>query len=227
MKRFFYITAVFLLIVACGADPIPVPEAAVLQGPENLNTCTTASSVNSTQSRVTLSWLEANNAESYDVIVRNETTGVELSNNDIIIFETSFVLDKGAPFSWWVISKSAATSETTKSSVWSFYLEGVETPTYIPFPASLLEPANEAVVDLASSTSYTFEWQGNDLDDDIDYYDLRLGTDANNLATVASNISGTSTSATLQSGATYYWQVITVDSQGSSSESVVGAFTTL
>lgn len=226
MKKISLTLILLSFLSACGEDPIPSPEAAKLQSPDNLNTCTTAQSVNSLQSRVTFSWLEANNTETYDVVVRNQTTGIEQSNNGIITFETSFVLDKGAPYSWWVNSKSTVSTDVTKSSVWSFYIEGIETSTYIPFPATLLDPAMDAALDLSNSQNYTFEWQGNDLDDDIDYYTLQLGTDANNLSTVAGNISGMTTDVTLQAGSTYFWQIITVDLEGSSSTSQMGTFTT-
>ena len=227
MKRFSFTLVLLVLIFACGSDPIPAPGAVVLQAPENLNTCTTAQSTNSSQSRVTFSWVEANNTDSYDLVVRNETTGQETSNNEVIIFESSMVLNKGAAYSWWVNSKSEASTEITKSTVWSFYLEGTETPSYIPFPAFLVDPAENQTIDISGSQNYTFEWQGNDLDSDIDYFSLRLGTDANDLTTVASNINGSTTSVTLQPATTYFWQVITVDSEGSSSASEIGVFSTL
>lgn len=227
MTKQLFSIAIIATILSCGPDPIPVPEAAVLVSPENANTCTTAQSVNSGQSRVTFTWLEANNTETYDIVVRNGITGAEQRGSDIITFETNFVLDKGAPYSWSVTSKSTATTETSQSTTWQFYLEGVETPSYVPFPALLVAPAQDANVDLSSNTSYTFQWEGSDLDDDIIHYNLKLGTSSDALNTVAESVSGNSTDVTLVPSTSYYWQVETVDSQGSISLSVVSTFTTL
>lgn len=227
MKKRIFSIAIIATILSCGPDPIPIPEAAILVSPENANTCTTAQSVNSDQSRVTFSWLEANNTETYDIVVINGITGAEQRGTDIVALETSFVLDKGAPYSWGVVSKSSATAETTQSDTWQFYLEGVETPSYVPFPAQLVAPAEGDSLDLSSDTSYTFQWVGSDLDDDIVHYNLKLGPSSDALNTVAESVNGNSTTVTLVPSTTYYWQVETVDAQGSVSVSVVNSFTTL
>ena len=53
-----------------------------------------------------------------------------------------------------------------KSESWNFYLEGSLQSSYIPFPAKIISPNNQSVVNL-SSGKIILSWEGIDLDNDI------------------------------------------------------------
>ena len=56
------------------------------------------------------------------------------------------ILTSGAPYQWYVISKSSLTLEEGKSSIWHFYLEGNPQASHFPFPAILVAPSDELIV---------------------------------------------------------------------------------
>ena len=132
----------------------------------------------------------------------------------------------GAPYHWFIRSKSSLTPVSTKSESWQFYLEGDSTTSHFPFPAILLAPANTITVSLSNENNFLFQWEGNDLDDDIVSYDLYLGTEANQLMLEQEGILGMQTTVELISAETYYWQIISFDNQQNKSESAVFEFQT-
>ena len=77
-----------------------------------------------------------------------------------------------------------------------------------------------------SNNTITFEWEGIDLDNDIDHYDLYLGIEKETILVLAENITQGKSKQQLESGTNYFWQIITVDREGNSSKSLVGEFTT-
>ena len=76
MKIKFYFL-VLLIIVACKKEEAIVPDAPLLIGPENNNSCTTAIVINEAESQVTFSWQTALNADEYELVVRDIETNTE------------------------------------------------------------------------------------------------------------------------------------------------------
>ena len=111
----------------------------------------------------------------------------------------------------------------TKSEVWSFYIEGIEQQTHIPFPAQLKTPLEGQIV-ISSSGQINLEWLGSDLDNDIAYYQIYLGTNPNRLQLFQDNLSIPNYSVNLSVDETYYWKIVTVDRNGNKSESVIQTF---
>ena len=70
------------------------------------------------------------------------------------------------------------------------------------------------------------QWTGSDLDDDIAYYQVYIGTDAAQMSLVQDNQITSSYSALLDVGQTYFWQIITIDQRGNKSQSAIKSFTT-
>ena len=224
-NNFFIVSALFVILLSCGGggdEPTPVPEppvAATLIAPANNEACLNGVSVNSTQSTVTFSWSASKNTDSYSVVVKNLNSSQSTTYNTTAV-DIDITLTKGEPYSWHVISKSGAVSQTAESSTWKFYLAGDGIVSYAPFPAGIVHPVPGSTV---NGTSTYLQWQGSDVDNDIVSYEVFLDE------TDATTSKGTTASTKLEnvavsSGKTYYWKVITTDSEGNTSDSGVFTF---
>ena len=226
MKRRFQKTAsivIAVLLCKCSKPSILEPDSALLTTPENSNTCVPLSTTAS-QGVINFGWEEAQNTDSYEVFVRNSITQTE-QKKSADLTSTTFTLDRGAPYSWWVVSSSDASAVDTKSKVWSFYLEGIQQVTFLPFSAQLNNPQDEQEV-MLSSGEINLQWTGSDLDNDIAYYQVYIGTGAAQMSLVQDNQITSSYSALLDVGQTYFWQIITIDQRGNKSQSAIQSFTT-
>ena len=226
MKRRFQKTAsivIAVLLCTCSKSSIPEPDSALLTTPENRNTCVPLSTT-ATQGVVNFGWEEAQNTDSYEVFVRNNITQTE-KRKSADLTSTTITLDRGAPYSWWVVSSSEASPVNTKSEVWTFYLEALQQVTFLPFSAQLNNPQDEQEVTL-SSGEVNLQWTASDLDNDIAYYQVYVGTVAAQMSLVQDNQIISSYSALLDVGQTYFWQIITIDQRGNKSQSAIQSFTT-
>ena len=147
-----------ILIWSCGSEPIPEPQATVLIAPADLNECTTALVLSETERQVKFQWTLALNTDSYELVVVNTLTNARYEKTSSLLTE-SIVLTSGASYRWYVNSKSLFSSAVGKSSVRQFYLEGSQDESYLPFPAVLLRPENQSIVDLESSGDFLFDWK--------------------------------------------------------------------
>ena len=204
-----------------GSTPQP-PGKATLTAPANNKVCETGTSISDTQSNVDFSWSASANTSTYDLKIINLEANTVINKNGLTTTNTTVALNKGAPYSWQITSKNSQTTQTAASDTWKFYLAGASGETsYAPFPADLLTPKSESSV---SSGSIKFEWEGSDADsDDSLTYDLYLDTSNPPANKVKTNLSSNSTNVTLDAG-TYYWKIVTKDSQGSNSDSGVSMF---
>ena len=222
----------FLLIIGCSKDSIPDPSPVVLLAPINGDNCETAIPINLTESKVNFSWIKSENTDKYELIIKNmaknKTYINELNDSDTenenIYYDV--LLLNGDTYSWYVISKSINSSVSTKSDVWQFYLEGNVEPNYIPQPSNLIYPENESTLSLDNSDLIQFTWSSKDLDTNIDYYHFYLGLEIDNLTKIGEEIKETSYEQKLETNKTYYWKVVTFDTQGNSSNSSTNKFYT-
>ena len=219
--------AFFLLsfFFSCGPDPIPLPEPSLLLAPSNLNTCNSATRINDLERQVRFQWTATLNTESYNLVVQNTLTGEQQTITTYLLTE-SIVLTSGTPYQWYVISKSSLTLAEGKSSIWHFYLEGNPQESHFPFPAILLVPSDELIVSLNASNAFTFEWEGNDLDNDIQRYDFYLGTSSSSLNKEREAITSQQVTLVLIPNTIYFWQIISKDLQGNQSTSEIYQFQT-
>ena len=218
----FFLLSVFF---SCGPDPIPVPEPSLLLAPSNLNTCNSATRINNLERQVRFQWTATLNTESYNLVVQNTLTGEQQTITTSLLTE-SIVLTSGTPYQWYVISKSSLTLAEGKSSIWHFYLEGNPQESHFPFPAILLVPSDELIVSLNASNAFTFEWEGNDLDNDIQRYDFYLGTSSSSLNKEREAITSQQVTLVLIPNTIYFWQIISKDLQGNQSTSEIYQFQT-
>lgn len=212
------------VLLSCGSDPIPAPQAAQLVSPAHLEACTTATPATTTQSVVNFNWQDAADTDSYELIIENLVSQARIER-EFVVSEASIGLDRGVSYRWWVRSLSDASSETATSEKWAFYLEGEAQVNHIPFPATLNFPEEASQITLQDGR-VEFRWQGADLDNDIDLYTLRLGSEEDNLSDLATELTDTRYSTSLESSQRYYWQIVTIDREGNQSYSKIQGFQT-
>lgn len=222
MKKISIILIV-LITLGCSKDNggNPNPVATSLIFPDNNQECNQGVDVSGTnQSTVTFRWSVSVNTDSYDVVVKNleaQTTSTHTSLTN----ELPIAIEKGTPYSWYVISKKTDIIETAQSSIWKFYNAGDPVETYAPFPADLVSPTMGSI--LTGVTSQTLSWTGGDIDNDIVSYDVYFDT-TSPPTMLDGNTTSTTIDVTVSASNTYYWRVVTKDSQGNSSQSEIFEF---
>ena len=223
MKKYLYVLPLMMLL-ACGGKsgggdtpppppPAAAPTAATLKTPAQNSECLDGENVE-------FSWNASENTDSYTIVVKNLLTTSQISQTTTSTSVT-IKLELGQPYSWFITSSSSTSTQTASSTKWKFYLKGEPTSNYAPFPADLITPKSESSV---NSGSVKFEWNGSDVDED-DSLTFDLYVDTNNPPTnkVKTNLSSSTTNVTLDAG-TYYWKIVTKDSQGSNSDSGLAMF---
>ena len=224
--RKLVIPVIACFILGCGKDDPKPPSAATLVFPLQDSECTTGVDVGANTSEVEFQWQQAANTETYELRVTHlieSTTITRTTTNTSSIVP----LEKGAPYSWFVISKNTATMEEPASTTWRFYNAGSE-ETYAPFPATILSPASGATVARDTNGEVSLQWSGTDVDNDIANYEVYLST-ADPPATLVGSpsVSVTQLSIAVDANTIYYWKVITRDREGNTSDSGVYSFRAL
>ncbi len=224
MRNWTIVVVIGLLLGCGGGDdgPPPSPEGAVLVFPFQNSECTTGVDLTEALSQVTFEWQPANNTDNYTLTVINLLTNIPQT---ISTSSTSAALsiEKGAPFSWSVLSTNNESDETATSESWLFYNAGSQT-TYAPFPAQIRSPEAGSTV-LATANGVVLSWTGADVEGDIETFEvyfsennppetLLITTDSQTMETVGNVVSGQ----------IYYWKVITIDAEGNRSDSGVFDF---
>ena len=219
-------------IISCSSsgggddDPIITPPAAppaivALEFPLENSECTEGSNITTTQSTITFNWLDSDHTDTYQLVLKNLETGV-ITNHNSNASQVDVAVLRGTPYSWYIISKNDDTTQTAQSATWKFYNAGEAISSYAPFSAELVSPIMGSALN-ATITSTTLQWSGTDVDNDIVEYEVLFGTDnppTNSEGTLtASNIT-----VTVSTGNTYYWRVITKDSQNNTSNSEIFQF---
>lgn len=212
------IVLVWLCLAACGTDSPNAPEAPRLLFPEQNSECTTGISLNETTSRVEFRWQKAPDTDSYELRVTNGITNVTQTVSTSQL-SAELPLEKGAPFSWLVISRNNETQETAASGSWQFYNAGSQR-SYAPFPAEIISPKSGTSVFRDVNNEIVLEWAGADVDNDLVGYELYFSTE-NPPVTLFSepSASTTSTKVSVEANTVYYWKLITIDSEGNRSDS--------
>ncbi len=204
-----------------GGGEEKTPQPSVLVFPLENSECNEGTIVSDSQSRVAFEWNEATDADSYTLVITNLLDNTTRNINANGTSKEELIL-RGTPYSWYVISKANGSSKTANSPTWKFYNAGVAVQNYAPFPAELVGPAMGGL----ASTSTTLKWNGSDIDNDIESYDVYLGT-ANPPTTLLQNTTNTSLgTGTLNADTIYYWSVTSKDAHGNNSQSQVFEFRT-
>jgi len=216
-----------VLLIGCKkkSDPKP-PEIATLVFPNKNSECTTGIDLNQTTSEVEFKWMASDYTETYELRVTNLNTNVTQTISTAAI-SAKLPIAKGEPFSWFVRSKNTKVTQATASETWRFYNAGFQT-TYAPFPADAIEPKNGTSIFKDINNEVTLEWNGADIENDIDGYELYFSITTPPETLIASpSFDVNSEKVSVTSNTDYYWKVITNDSEGNSSDSGIFVFKVL
>lgn len=224
-----------ILLISCGGgsdseppiDPVvPVvldPSAATLIFPDDNTECNEGiiNANDESKSTVNFQWSTSENTDSYEIKIKNLDTG-SVTTAISSINQTDVLINRGTPYEWYVISLANGASSTATSDTWTFYNQGPGIENYAPFPAVAINPQRGATIS-NTNTTVTLEWSTSDVDDDIISYEVlfdNIDAPTTSLGTtIEPNIE-----ATIMTGNTYYWKVITTDSFGNTSSSELFEF---
>ncbi len=223
MKTLKIVLLFALFALGCSKDDPPSPPGvAALTLPAKNSECSPIEEGSSANTNlVRFSWQASANTETYLLLVEDLSRGTTQMKTTTALFET-LPLATGTPFSWSVTSKNTAVTETAISETWFFFSPGTET-TYLPFPAGIIKPNGpKAFIDEIGEV--TIEWEGFDLDNDIEGYELYFSTE--NPPSLFSSFGADQTMTTVAATANtiYYFKIITKDLEGNSSDTGVISF---
>jgi hypothetical protein len=224
MKILKILLIVLLVVVGCKKKEAPKPpEAALLVFPNKNSECTVGNDISTKTREVDFEWRSANNTETYELRVTNINTNTTQTISTRAI-SAKLPLEKGAPFSWVVISKNSKVPQNMASATWLFYNAGSST-TYPPFPAEIVAPEIGASVFKDINNEVILEWSGSDVDNDLEGFEIYVDTVSPPVTLLSSPGAGaTEQKASVMANTVYYWKVITKDREGNSSDSGVFDF---
>lgn len=202
------------------------PSSPVLTFPENNEPCLTTTEVNDTQSSVTFQWNSAENAVSYQVVVRNLSDSSE-QEFSATTNQKAITLTSAEPYSWKVRAIGQTGSSPAESSTWRFYLPGPSQVNYAPFPAELTSPASGSRV-TAVNGLINLQWTCSDADNDLDRFVIYMDTvdGSTQINTIDYSATTTVLEVQVEDDTIYFWKVVAIDAQGNQSNSGVYSFRT-
>jgi hypothetical protein len=217
VRNAIIVICLLLFVVSCGkkpAAPTPplAPSKAFLVAPAKDAPCTTGANATATQSAVSFNWQKADNADSYEIDIKNLLTG-DIQSQPTSAAQVSVTLSLNTPYSWYIVSKSNTSAQTAQSDTWKFYNSGPGVTSYAPFPADLVSPA---LGDAVTKGTVTLKWSGSDADNDIVSYDVYFGS-AQPVTLFKNDVTVQHIDVQVSGSTTYYWKIVTKDSKGNSS----------
>ena len=206
----FNLIAFILVLIACEGkfEPKNNLDAVSLLLPENNKQCF-GIKLESGKIAVDFDWNDIDQITSYTI---NYVDGVTGESNSLTTTDSSISieLEPGTLYTWNVtVTNDFGNSE--KSEDFNFYTEGLADSNHVPFPADIEIPA-------VVSNSLNVSWEGVDLDNDIDYYQVFFSKE-NPPILLIDNTTDQSFNADVETGATYYLNIVTFDKNGNYSDS--------
>jgi len=228
MRCLIYMTISCLLLAGCSKsiteeEPKLTPDKATLILPAQNEVCVSGTGSSATESTIVLKWNTAQDAESYEVSIKNLITSV-VETKPSTATQLTISLSRGTPYSWFVVSKSKD-NITATSDTWKFYNSGPGTTNYAPFPADNLLPKTGQAVPYGTG-KIQLSWIGGDTDNDIKNYDVYFGTATTPPLFREKLTAQNLTDVNVTPNTKYYWKVVTRDNQGNTSESELVQFST-
>lgn len=226
--RQFFLLFIAAFLTACSSnkepDSIPGPPLgkAILVAPVQNEICTQGTVVSITESTIMLQWNAAANANGYELVIKNLEAGTTITKATTAT-QLPVTLKRNTPYSWYVKSISLNNTTTMQSDAWKFYNSGPAAVNYAPFPADLTEPTMGQSVN-AVGGKITLAWQGSDVDNDIENYDVYLSELATPSLLSSAVTANRLNNVAVVSGKQYYWKVVSKDKKGNKSESAVYNF---
>lgn len=224
MRRLTILLLGMMLLIGCKKkDPPRPPGKATLVAPAKNSECTPIQSSGINSSVVQFVWQAASNAETYEMRVTNLNTGTVQTKSTRSLSET-LPLEKGAPFSWFIVARNSSVTQSVSSETWFFFNPGSQT-SYAPFPAEIVAPELGASIFKDINNEVSLKWLGSDLENDISGFDVYFSTETPPTTLIASPASGTNNfKVSVSSNAVYYWRIVTMDNKGNTSDSGIYSF---
>jgi hypothetical protein len=180
-----------------------IPGKPTLITPAQNSICISGVVVSATESQVLFTW-------------SNTTTTTDT--------KASASLLRNTPYSWYVSAKQNSSTTTTQSDSWKFYNSGAGIITYAPYPAEIVAPAYGQIV-TAVNGKINLSWKGSSVEGNITGYNVFLGTTTNPpLAKAVTDNFYNDVAVTANT--TYYWRIVTLDSNGNYTDSGLYQFKT-
>lgn len=215
-------------IVACGGKhtaPLPPspPGKVTLLFPAKDAPCTAATFLSPGFSNITFSWLASGNTDLYVLKTKNLLTMDSISQSTADTHLT-ITLARNTPYSWRIISQSNRVTATNSTDSWKFYNPGEGAVTYAPFPADIISPLFGETV-TATDNKIKLQWSGSDADNDIDSYNIFLGTSSVPLLAKSAVKDSFLANVSVVAGTIYYWRVVTTDKKKNTATTSLYQFT--
>lgn len=226
MKKIIGLLLITMLAASCkkgssgGSDDggsTPAPQAALLTAPLKDQVCTTGADITDTTSSIAFNWQSAQGANSYELTVKNLLTQAVVTKT-VQGTELEVTLSKNTPYSWYVTSKANNAKATTKSEVWKFYNAGNGMVVYAPYPAEILAPTYGQHV-TTTNGKIKLSWKGSVASGKIAAYSVYFGPSTNPELFRANITDSFVDDVAVSANTTYYWHVVTGDSNGNVTDS--------
>ncbi|MGS2738211.1 hypothetical protein [Sinomicrobium sp. M5D2P17] len=222
MRNILHIVLSFSILIAggCNDDDMPtvIPEDVELISPLKDQICEQGVNSEADKSRIFFEWEQAENAQSYDLVVNDLETGENfITYKKIYDTKKELELVHNRAYAWYVISKNTSTDETGISPTWNFFFVGEPKDNYAPFPADILYPDYGNTIQ-SSDGMVTLKWETSDPDGDDLFYTLYLD-EIDGMQEPLDNfrkIESTTFTLQLDKGKTYYWRIKASDGTNSS-----------
>ena len=232
MKKVVSLISAIFILISCSKHknptPVPViptPGKASLTFPDLNKACTNGIVITTTTNSINFQWSASDNTDSYDIHIKNLSTGDSTIQNTIVN-HLVVILTRNTPYSWYIVSKSTKTEATGRSDTWKFYDSGPGVVTYAPFPADIVSPTFGANITASATNTVDLQWKGSSVTPGtIVGYDIYFGNPLPATPTNSNVPDSFLNNVTVTSGTTYYWKVITKDAIGNTSDSGTYQFT--
>jgi hypothetical protein len=227
MRRCIFFILLILIISGCikkksatsstTTTTVAVPGKPTLTTPANNSICISGTTVSLTESQVLFTWSSTVNTNSFDLVLKNLLTNTSTTTNTTDT-KATVTLTRNTPYSWYVSAKQNSSTTTTQSDTWKFYNSGAGTISYAPFPAEIVAPTYGQMI-AAVNNKVDLSWKGSSVDNNITGYNVCFGT-GTNPPIIKTGVTDTFLSGVVvTTNTTYYWRVITVDSNGNYTDS--------
>ncbi len=212
------------MVAACGGkdEDAAAPGKAALIFPAQNSACISGAVIADTLSAIQFNWEASDNTDSYELVIKNLLTQASISLSTASNQATVNLL-RNTPYSWFIKSISTSSPVVTESDTWKFYNAGAGASAYSPFPATLTAPAFGASI-AATAGKIKLEWAGSDVDNDIVGYDVYFGTTATPPLLESDITDMFLNDVAVTSNTSYYWRIVTHDSNGNTADSGVFQF---
>ncbi|MDB5003917.1 MAG: hypothetical protein JWQ34_2142 [Mucilaginibacter sp.] len=225
MKRCIIFVLLILVISGCkkkrsttdSTTTTTIPGKPSLTTPANNSICISGTTISLTESQVLFTWSTTVNTNSYDLVLKNLLTNTSTTTNATDT-KATVTLTRNTPYSWYVSAKQNSSTTTTQSDIWKFYNSGAGTISYAPFPAEIVAPTYGQII-AAVNNKVDLSWKGSSVDNNITGYNVYFGTSTNPPVIINGITNTFLSSVAVAAHTTYYWRVITVDSNGNYTDS--------